>query len=257
MAAILPVVSILSLAATAVGTGVSYFGQQQAAKNSAAMAQYNYQLQTQQIAQQTAIMQAQSEAQAQQAEYQAAIAGQNSTILMQQASVVRDSYLATSEADKRAGEVAADRERDNARRFLSEQTNKAGASGFELAGTPLDSLASAAGILELRAQDQFQQGEIGARKATELGDVESYRLEGEARNQDISGSMSLYQAAADRWNGETAIGKQKLDMYGAEVNRMAGMNQAAGYKMASYGTLFSGFANLGSGLMKSYEYGGI
>lgn len=244
-----------ALIISAIGTGVSVYSQQQAASNAAAMAQYNYALQSQQIAVQTALAQQQADANASLAEYQAGIQNMNAESMVAQAKAVQQSYLVTSEADKRAGALAASRERDNARAFLAQQAAKAGASGFALAGTPLDSLADAAGILELKAQDVFQQGENEARKATELGDVESYRLRGQGRNESLAAAGTLYQAAVERWNGQTAVSKAKLESYGAEINRIDGMNTAAGYRMASYGTLFSGLSNMGSAYSSAQYYG--
>ncbi len=241
-------VSIASLVATAVGTGVSYMAQKQQAAQQSQIAQYNYSLATQQAQMQAQIASQQAAANSEMLAYQAQVQQGNATAYLQQADAVTRNYNASSDATKNAAELSADRERENARRFLALQTAKVGASGLQLAGTPLDSLADAANVLELQAQDVFHQGELEARKLNELGGVESYRLRGAADSETQKSAMSLFQAANERWSGAVAQQKLKLDMYGAEVSRIGGQANASGYRAGAAGTLFTGIANLGTGL---------
>lgn len=236
---------IASLVTTAVGTGISYYGQQQAAKQQEQIAQYNYTLATQQAQLQAGIAQQQAAANAGMLEYQAQVQRGNADAYLQQANAVIANYNKASEGAVRAGELNAERERDNARRFLSFQMAKVAGSGFALAGTPLDALADAASMLELQSQDLFYQGQLEARKMHELGGVEAYRLRGAANSETQNAAMTLFQAANERWGERVAEQKLKLDLYGAQVQRLGGQSNAAGYRLASYGTLLQGAANLG------------
>lgn len=245
MGAVLPIVGIASMVFGAVGMGMQYYAQQQASQQAAAMAQYNYQMQAQQAQMQMQMMQAQQSANAQLLEFQAGMQQRNADAMRAQAEIVQQNYATAAMSTQRAGVVNVQRDRQDARQFLALQMAKVGSSGMNLAGTPLDAIADAAGTLELRAQERWQETQLEFRRLHDLGETQAYTLRESATNEGMKAGMTLFQAANERWVGETAKVQHRLSMYGAEIERMKGMNNSAGYKMAAYGSLFSGLADLG------------
>lgn len=239
---------IVAIAASVAGQVVSYNQQQKAASQAQAMADYNYALQKQQAEVQSQLLQRQSEQNANLMEYQAAIQNRNAEILKAQATAVQNQYQIASEAAAKTGVRNVQAERENARRFLALTRAKIGESGTTGAGSPIEALADAADTLELHAQEVWQGANIEARKLTDAGNATAYQLRQESQNEGFKAGMTLFQAANERWAGRTAEVQKRLSIYGAEAERLEGYSTARGYRMASYGTLFSGIAQTaGSG----------
>ncbi len=251
------VLGVASLAMSAVGTAVQYSAQKRAAGQAQAMANYNYALQTQQANMQASLAEQQASQNASLAEYQAGIQQRNADVLKLQATAVQNQYNTASEAEAKAGVHNVQNQREDARRFLALQRAKIGESGITGAGTPLDSLADAAGTLELQAQSIWHDSEVQSRKLTDIGNAQAYSLREQSTNEGLQAGMSLFEAANSRWQGQTAEAQQRLSIYGAESERLQGYNTSKNLKMASYGTLFSGLAQAGGSAYGMYNSGGL
>lgn len=255
IAAILPYIAAAGAVAGGVSAIVSSNQQRQAAAQARAMADANYALQQQQLTYQQALAEQQAKQNSSLMEYQASIQQRNANALLAQANAVQQGFNQSADTQKKAGVSEVDQEREAAMRFIALQKAKTGESGTTGAGTPLDSLADAAGTLELHAQETWLGIETETRRLHDVGNAQAYDLRAQASNKESDAGMSLFQAANDRWAGETAQVRTKLGMYGAELNRLDGYNTAKGYKMASYGTLFSGLASFGSAAGGLYSSG--
>lgn len=244
-----------SLALSAVGLGMQYNAQRQAAASSRVMADYNYQLAKQQAEVQAALMQQEASQNASLLEYQAAIQQRNASALQSQAANVLRGYGQAADTTKKAGVLEVNKDREAARRFLALQMAKVGESGTTGAGSNLDVLAEAAGTLELRAQEMWTGIELETRKLHDIGEAQAYELRNASTQEGMRAGMTLFQAANARWKGATAETGRRLAMYGADVERIGGYNQAEGYKLASYGTLFSGLSSMAGAGYSLYNSG--
>lgn len=237
-----PVFAVLGAVAGVASTVISYRAQQQAAGQAQAMADYNYALQVQQAEVQAQLMRQQADSNAKLMEYQAAIQQRNASMLTAQAATVQKQYAIASEAAAKTGSENVKTQREEARRFLALQRAKIGESGFTGAGSPIEALGHAAGVLELHAQETWRAANVESRRLTDTGEAQAYELREHSKNEGFKAGMTLFQAANERWAGRTAEVQRRLAIYGAEAERLEGYNTARGYKLASYGTLFSGVA---------------
>jgi hypothetical protein len=231
--------TVISLATTAIGTGMSYYAQQQQAANAQAMANYNAAVMQQnaqiqaQMAQQQAIYQA--EQQAAFAEAQAQAQENNAIALEQQA-----------ETAAAQGREAAARVRMENEAMLAMQRAKYAKAGLVNEGTPLIVLAEQAKLGELNAQDAIYQAEL----------ERSSLLYG-AKLQRSEASYSLIAAEQARVQGQydSAAAAVGLSMANneAELVRLQGASDAWGYQMGANASLISGIGSMANTAM-NYAY---
>lgn len=201
-----------------VGSGISFFGQQQAAKSQAAIADYNYKVEQQNanIAARSAQLQASWRAQ------QAAAEQQN-----------RLNNAAALEAQARAteaqGRESARRMRDENDQRLAMMRNRYAASGVTTEGSPLATMAKSAGMLELAVQD------------------EAYKTEMEARAYDRKAADERYQSGYSLFDKQVAEYEQAAASVGramslekAKLNLLSAKTSAQATNISSYGSLVSG-----------------
>lgn len=220
----------LSLIMSAVGTGLTVYGQQQQADQQEAMAEYNYKVQQQnaKVNQEIALQQAAINQRAAMSQYQA---GLNNV----------QTYYDQAAAIQAQGQEEARRMRTDNERMLAVQRMKYAKSGVTISeGSPLLVMAETAGTLELGVQDALYKSDMDAAAMRRTGDVEKYQ----AGFSLMDAGVQAYQAAASRAGF-------RLNMEQARLNRAAGYSQAAGMRMSSYGTLISGIGQT-AGMAANY-----
>lgn len=221
----------VSLAATAVSTGLSFYGQQQQAKNASAIANYNYEMQRRnaEVNARMAQQQAQWNQQSAMAQYQAQ---QNNALALEQ----------QARATEAQGREQARRMREEQDALLARQRAAYGASGVVNEGTPLVVLADTARKTELDIQDKAYQTELESRQWLR-----------KAEDERFQSGFSLMDAQLAEYEGAAAnIGKQ-MAYRQADLSRMSGMATAQGYRNQSYATLISGAADM-AGQSANYFY---
>lgn len=207
--AALTTLAIASLAASAVGTGVSMYGQRQAAKTAASVGDYNAK-----ISQMTG-------------DYNAAVSEQNA----KQVADTSEYNAKVLEAQALQGEMDS---RENIRRkrlenarYQSTQRSRFAASGVTDEGSPLIVMAETAALLEMDAQEVNRQAQINAARIR-AGAAE------ERRQGDFQAGQYRQQAGFDRFYGAAGAAKSVRE----------GQAQSSAYKIGSIGTLLSGAGNI-------------
>ncbi len=223
----------VSVVSTAVSTGISFFSQQQQAKNATAIANYNYAIQKRnadinaRMAQQQALWNQQSAM----AQYQAQ---QNNALALEQ----------QGRAAEAQGREQARRMRDENEQMLARQRALYGNSGVVSEGTPLTVMGNTAARLERNVQDVHYQSDLQGRE-----------YDRKAENERFQSGFSVMDAQIAEYQGAAASIGRRMEMNQAEINRMSGLSQAQGYRMGSYATLISGVGSMVSSGMSMYSAG--
>lgn len=218
-----------SVAVSAIGTGLTYYSQQQQAANAERMAQYNYDVQRQN-----------AEVQAKMAQYQADI-NTRAAMAQHQAGLNNAAALeGQANAVEAQGRERARRMREENLRMLAIQNAKYGRSGVSSEGTPLAVMADTAANLELGVQDAAYETELESRTFRRRAEMERFQ----AGFSLMDAGVAQYEAAAARTGRGLALRQ-------AELNRLSAKNQAQGLRYSSYGTLISGAGNVANTLYKA------
>lgn len=222
---------VAALAMSAIGTGMSYYSQQQQADNQAAMAEYNYKVQQQnaRVNQEIALQQAAINQRAAMSQYQA---GLNNV----------QTYYDQAAATEARGREEARRMRTENERALAVQRMKYAKSGVTISeGSPLMVMAETAGTLELGVQDALYESDMQAASLRRAGEVEKYQA-----------GFSLMDVGVQEYEAAATRAGYKLNLRQAELNRAAGMSEAQGTRLSSYGTLISGIGDIASDAYSMY-----
>ncbi len=213
---------VAALAASAVGTGISYYGQQQQAENAQAIANYNAAIQQQNAQVQARLAQQQStwQQQAQMAQYQAQ---QNNAVTLQN----------QAQAVEAQGREQADRERERQAQLLATQRAHFAKAGVVNEGSPLAVLADTAKTTELGIQDMAYQTEL-----------ESRQWQQKAADERFQAGFSLMDASLERYKQSSIAIGQQIAYREADLTKMQGAAQAEGYRTAAGATLLSGAASM-------------
>lgn len=209
-------------AATAVisliGTGISFYGQQQAAKSQGAIANYNYEIEQQNanIAARSAQLQASWRAQ------QAAAEQQNR---LNNAAALADQARAT----EAQGRESARRMRDENDQRLAMMRNRYAAAGVTTEGSPLATMARSAGMLELAVQDEAYKTEMEARA-----------YDRKAADERYQSGYSLFDKQVAEYEQAAASVGRAMNLEKAKLNLMSAKSTAQAANISSYGSLVSG-----------------
>jgi hypothetical protein len=214
----LTALTVASLAASAVGTGMAYYGQQQQASNARRVAEYNAQIAAQNNRVNLALAQQQSAWQAQNATIRAQAQENNARALNDQA-----------RAAEAQGREEARRMRERNDKQLAMQRARYAKSGVTSEGSPLAIMAESAALLELGVQDVHYKSDLEARAYDRKAELERF----EAGFSLFDAGVAQYESAAAETGFRLQRNKDKADY-------MAGMSQAQGYQNAAIGTLVSG-----------------
>lgn len=217
----MPALAIVGSLIGAVGTGLSYVSQMNAAKTAETFSNLNAQAGVQAAQQQSSIAQLQSQLQAQQAATAKQAAFQNADAMRQQA-----------EMDAKISQENIRRGRDEFMRQLSAANAQQGGSGVVLAtGSPLDVLINAA--------DQEQQVEQDQQYQTNAARVAGFRG---AAAEELGGRVQGMNASLYQIQSLAAVDEGRMRATQARLGGLAGQSQAAGLRNQAFGGLISGIA---------------
>lgn len=223
--------AIISLAASAAGTGISMYSQQQQAKTAQRMTDYN-----------AAIQRQDADVQARLAKYQA-----NANAQMAQAQAQAKFNNAQSIANQVPGVEAQTRERvrrmrEEKERMLSMQRAKYANSGVVNEGSPLVVLADSSQLAELNIQDALYESEM--QRQSLLRQAELTRFEA---------GFSLLEADQQLYKGLAAQAGQRIQNRRADITRLSGAAEAASLRTRATASLVSGIGDT-AGQAFDYRY---
>lgn len=244
-------VGYAALAASAVGAGVSAYGQHQAAKQSEQIAKYNYSLQMQQARQSQQMAMFQQDAMNQQAAVMEAQAGINNALAQAEA----QARLNNAAALRQQADVQAKAGRENFRatqrdnqRLVAIQRARMAKSGTVESGSPLEILAETGGEMQMALNEQHYQDDIARRKT--LGEAAMEEFGGKLASAGANAQAQAGRAEADftrvAANLEGARGAAALSQgrREARIGLMTGQANAQGQRTAAWGSLISGVGNM-------------
>lgn len=222
--------AIISLAATAAGTGISMYSQQQQARTAQRMAEYNSAIQRQDAEVQTRLALYQAGVNAQMAQAQAQAKFNNAQSLANQVPGV--------EAQSRE---RARRLREEKERMLSMQRAKFANSGVVNEGTPLVVLADSSQLSDLNIRGAMHEGELQRQDLLRQADLAKFE-----------GGFSLLEADQQRYKGLAATAGQRIQNQQADYTRLVGDVDASQYRAQATASLISG---IGSAASQTFDYG--
>lgn len=228
---VLAAATIASLVATAAGTGLSMYGQQQQAQNAASIANYNAQIQRQNanIQARMSINQANTNARIAQAQYQQ---GQNNAITLRNQATAQEAQ----------GRERARRLREEQDRALSTRRAKYAASGVVNEGSPLAVLADTARLTELNIQDAAHQTELERQQSLHQAELEQFQS-----------GFSLIDAQTESYKAMAADSARRIAYREADLTKLSGQSQAQGYQIGATSSLISGLGQM-AGTAQNYFY---
>lgn len=285
--AALTALAVTAIAATAVGTGVSVYNQNQQAKTAAAVGSYNAQVaqtnaefNAQQIEQETTYNVARiRETTAWNAKEAERIAELNARTIEQTSDWNARSTMAAADYNyllsENQAQLADMTGRENIRRMRFEgkktlstqQARFAKAGVVAETGTPLEVMAETAGLIELNVLDEKRKADAEATYTRTQGamnrylaykDAEATRFFGaqDAWRTRYEGAMSAYatrkEGAEQAWSTgyfgqQRAYATRYYGAQNAQSQQLYGSTAAAGYRAQAAGTLLSGVANVAGG----------
>ncbi len=226
------ILTVVSLAASAVGTGIAVSN-----ANNAAAAQERIGNLNAMIGVQNARMKA--EAAGAQAAFQTALNAKQFEAGQKNAENLRKQANATAAQTRENTR----RSREEVLRFQATQSTRYAKAGVTMSGTPLDVIADTAAKGKLMIAETAQQGEIARRS-----------LLNEAQNAAAGASMSLAIGGAQTAMDEAAArAGANADIMRAHLGQMEAMSGAAGMRGQATASLISGIgsaANSGYGFYK-------
>lgn len=218
--AVSTIVGITGVVAGLVGTGVSYYSQQQAAASSRALADYNAKLSTQNAKTQYGIALAQSTAQKRALEAQAAQQKINAASIR----TVADDATAAGRDEIRA-------RREDGARLMAIQRARIAKSGIVEAGTPLDILADTAAEVQHGVElDLYEQN---------LARDQQYRA---AAFEEAGAGATLLNASMADLQGKAAYAGYRNKLSAINLDRLTGQQQASAMRTNASATLLSGLS---------------
>lgn len=229
-------VAIGGLAISAAGAGMSYYAAQDAAEQQEQMAKYNYAIQTQNAQMQAAVLAHQYQSQMAMASlnYQGQNAAANAMLTNAK---VQEQQGAAAE---RRGVEEVRRQREEQARLLGRQRAGYAAAGVVMEGTPLEVLADTTRLLELQIQDTMyaaDQEKAGFNWQATITRHNAALAKFGATNFLIDGAQAAYMKKV------AGIGLG-MELRQAEINRLAGVNQAGSTRTQANINLLSNTASL-------------
>ena len=215
--------AIAGVAATAVGTGVSYKASQNAAATNEQFALMNAQAASQGARQQGAM-------QAAQAQLEAIKQGKAQEAAYANAAGIR------SQTERESGNAQENirRSREDFARMLAQQRAATASRGIvDTTGSPLELLVKGAETQALAEEEMRYADEISRRQGFRSADLETIR----GKTAGIDVGMSLLSAAAARNNAAMGVSQAKLGLFGARA-------QSAGMRSEAMGSLISGIGGM-------------
>jgi hypothetical protein len=195
---------------TLASAGISYYGQQQQAASAQRLANYNYQVQLQNMQMQAAMQKVAAEQQ-----YAAG---------MQNAKVMENEGLRVEqEARERARRMRQENDR-----LLGTQRARYAKAGVATSGSPLAVMAESAGLMNMAVGDELYKANLERGAYFQKAAVEKWQAQ-----------YSLIDQAAADYNAATST-------FRAQPILLEGQNTANALRVNSYGSLISGVTQAGS-----------
>lgn len=223
--------AVISVAASAAGTGMSMYAQSEQAKTSQRMAEYNAAIQRQDADMQARLAQYQAGVNAQVAQAQAQAQINNAQTLANQAVGVE------AEARERAR-----RSREESERAQSLMRARYAKSGVVAEGTPLVVLANEGRNAELAVHTGLYQSELQRQSLLRQSELERYQS-----------NFSLMEAAQYDYEGLAASAGKRIAYRNANMTVLAGQAQASALRSQGTASLFSGISSA-AGTAMNYAY---
>lgn len=232
--------AIASIVVSAVGAGVSAYGQSQSAKMQTSIADFNAKQQESNSRTQLLSMQVQSALKEQETQANFALRSSEASARLSNAKGIENQALTQDAIDR----LNASKRREDFSRMQGQQRAQIAASGVvESTGTPLDLLAETAAKIQQDASEQQYHSELQRRT-----------LFSEASQERLGGQLALTGATLNRnsglaaaaLNANTAQAQYLAGIRGAEITRLTGGAQAQALRYQSAATLFSGVSNAAS-----------
>lgn len=247
---------IASLVTTAIGAGVSAYGQYQAGKTQSAISNYNALQRDKQARMEMLAMQAQARASERQADLTRAAAEGNFALAQseanarfQNASQIENNALNEDKINRR--NIRDKRADFNA--LTGEQRASIAQSGvIETSGTPLDILAETAGKIQQEQESMLFENEQSRRTLFREADLERFGGEMGLAGASLDRSSSLAQASLmddeARLRDFSAKAAYQSGRAEADIMRMTGRANRRASNIAVGTTIFSGLGSmLGTG----------
>ena len=253
-----------------IGSGISFYAQQQQASSAESVANYNFEMQKrnneqnkkiaerQQVWQQQAFANNQATT-ARNAAQARAVAQANANASNQNAAILANQGRA---AESIAREEARRKRQENDK-VLALQRGRYAKSGVTNEGTPLSIMAETAGLLELSIQDAAYQADMTGRAFDRKADLARFEgrtalYEGALAGVDSQESInqSVFDAGVSRYEAAAKEAGFAIQLNQARIDQFAGLSTAKGLRTASYGTLLSGVgeaAASGASIYKTYK----
>lgn len=178
-------IAYAAIALSAIGTGVSYYGQRQAADSSAAIAAYNARVQERNASAQLRLQLAQAEMNKKALDMQALAQEQAARLAFQNAETMRSDAATQSAIDRAEREKA---RRDHIRLIASQRAKIAGSGNTET-GSPLMVLAETARLTQLDLEEQAYASDLDRRARLREADLTEFQ-----------GRQGLFEAGMTRFN---------------------------------------------------------
>jgi hypothetical protein len=244
--------AIAGIAASAIGTGVSVYGQMQAAKQSQSIANYNAMMQEengmlqQQAANaQAAMMMSQATVAKRQAEFNNALSNQEAQAQFNNAT----SLQSQAEASAAVSRENIKRSQLQQQQYLGLQRAKLAASGVVESGSGLDDLVDTVKAGQQKIMADLYEGEINRRELYGKSALEEFSGKLEQAGAGAQLQAGLAQSGLMKVQGELeglkGANEYNMQMQQANLTRMQGSYDAAGHSLSAFGGIFSGLANIG------------
>lgn len=217
----LETIAIISAVAAAVGSGVSYYGQQQAAKSQEQFATLNAGAALQQATMQSRLAMANAQMEQQQASLEQAAQQVNAQALRGEA-----------DARTRAATVNASREREAQREWQAQLRAR------QAAGNVVDTTGSPMALLEKAAEDQH----LAIAEGMYQNELQRRSLLHEAANTDRGAAFAGIQGNLRYLDGLNQASAYRAQGYQAQINSLGEIATARAGAMASTGQLLGSVA---------------
>lgn len=231
-------IAYAAIALSAIGTGVSYYGQHQAAKSNAAINAYNSRVQERNASAQLRLQLAQAEMNKKALDMQAAAQEQAARLAFQNAQAMR------SDAESQAAIDRAEKEKSRREhlRLLATQRAKIAGSGMVESGSPLMVLAETARLTQLDLEEQGYASDLERRQRLREADLTEFQ-----------GRQGLFEAGMTRFNkgfeslrALSAQAGYNNARTGIRLGRLASAAETSAMRTSATAGLISGIASTGS-----------
>jgi hypothetical protein len=231
-------IAYMSIAASAIGTGVSYYGQRQAANSAAAIADYNARVQERNASAQLRLQLAQAELNKKALDMQAAAQEQAARLAFQNAEAMRMDADAQSAIDRAEREKA----RREHLRLMATQRAKVAGSGMVESGSPLMVLAETARLTQLDIEEQAYASDLDRRARLREADLTEFQ----GRQGLFEAGMTRFNKNFESLNAASARAGYANTRTGIRLGLLGARADASAARIGANASLLSGLGSAGT-----------